>query len=123
MTTTTTTIIHESSGIVASRSAWRALGFDVYSDDTLNSGPHGVEALLFFGVQATGRRDESAVIAAIVERDRRNEERTRVTAESRLADAIREMAASVGAETAREFVARLPDRIRPYAEKFLTNRG
>lgn len=123
MTTKNQIITHEGTQISASGSAWTALGFQVYSDGTLNCGPSGVDAFLYFGIQAAGgKRDESAVIAAIVERDRRAEERTRVSAEGRLADSIGKLASEIGAESAASFVQRLPDRIRPYAEKVLSGR-
>lgn len=119
---TTTTITHASTGITATKTAWRALGFGVALSgdrEVLDNGPHGVEALLYFGVQATGAHDESAVVAAIVERDRRQEERTRATAQARLGDAIGALARQLGEESAESLVARMPERLRPYVESVL----
>jgi len=127
MTTTTTTITHEGTQITASEASWRALGFQLLLDGNsdrlmLGAGPHGIEALLYFGIQQAGTRDERAVIAAIVERDRRAEERTKATAQARLAESLGALAREFHAETAEQLVARLPDKIRPYVAKIMQQR-
>ena len=123
--TTTTTITHEGTQITASEASWRALGFQLtLSGDKrmLDAGPYGIEALLYFGIQQAGTRDERAVIAAIVERDRRAEERTNVTTQARLAESFEALTREFHAETAEQLVARLPKKIRTYVEKIMQQR-
>lgn len=122
----TTTIRYERLDMHAPSAVWSAFGAVIYSQadgpdyvGRLEGDPCEGDQLLLLGCAATGARDERAVVWAIGERARRGEERTRVTAEARMADAVRELAAQLGAESAASLVARMPERLRAYAEKVL----
>lgn len=115
----TENVTHEATGITASRALWSALGFNVDINGVMSYGPHGINEILFAGIHATGARDERAALWAVAEVQRQREERTRVTAEARLGDAILALAKQLGEESAASLVQRMPARLRPYAEAVL----
>jgi hypothetical protein len=105
-------------GITASRQAWHALHVSVVSvdgeivaDASSAYSPHGTVELLLLGVAAVGTRDEQVVLWALGERQRRQEERTRVTAQAREAEAILALAGALRADTETAVLERILPRL------------
>ena len=97
MTTTTTMYKHQKiPGLTADAATWQAAGFTTYSNsDLVNAGPHGFDAFLVLGIDATGSRDAKAICWAMREKQRREEEKTRSTAIAREAEAISALAQAI----------------------------
>ena len=111
-------------GIEASEAAWRALGVSVHTTGEVTAAftawsKEDLDALLLRGCAETGARDERAVVWAIAERARSREASERSAAERALAQSVTRLADAIGAESAASLVARMPDRLRPYAESVL----
>lgn len=113
------TATHEATQITANSNLWRTFGATVFTNGGVRLDS---DELLWLGIAATGSRDERAVLWAMAERTRRSEERTRVTAEARLADSLQALAHALGTESVEALVKRLPDRLRPYLETVLRNK-
>lgn len=113
---------HAELQITAPRVAWRALGAETYSDGTVRTNT-ATDALLVRGVLVTGARDERAVAWALETKAQENAAQARAHAESELAKAVSELARVLGAESAEQLVARLPERIRTYAQTVLRSRS
>jgi hypothetical protein len=113
-----TEIKHPTLNISAPAAVWAAAGYTVYSDGQISHGPHGFEALLVRSLVHVPDDEPGAVRVAwaMDQRAKEHDERTRVTAEARMADSIRELALSLRAESAEALIARLPGNIRPYVE-------
>lgn len=119
-------VTHSKLGIMAPRAVWAALGYEIVRDGEtgqlfLGHGPHRAEAWLLCGVHETGAYDERAVIAAVVERDRRAEVHAQTQAAQSLSNGLKMVAEPIGVESADDLVRRLPDRLRPYVKNVLAS--
>lgn len=101
---------HPTLPIRASKDHWRAAGYSVYSNTDevgcQDSPARACEELLLIAL-ANGLSDEHAIAWALTERNRRGEERTRSTAQARLAEAITALAASIKPLNVRVLIERL----------------
>jgi hypothetical protein len=113
------------------REHWKALGYTISRcGDTemlghFNGGAlNEVENLLAAAIATTGDRGEKALGWAVVEQQRRREERTRVTAQAREAEAISALAQAIregGEDAALErVIGRLSERTQHAVRKQLS---
>lgn len=82
-----------------------------------------LEQLVLLGTFNQGSRDERAVLWAIAEARRRHEVDAQLKTETEFARSIAALVDVMGQESAQAFVARLPAKIRAYAEAALNKRG
>lgn len=108
--------LHAELNVTASAQVWRRLW-------ALPHGRRVLEELVLLGTLNQGCRDERAVLWAIGEARRRYEVEEQRGAETAFARSIAGLVQVMGAESADAFVARLPDKIRAYAEAVLHKRG
>lgn len=110
--------------IRASRVVWTSVwGVVVSTTGEVGHLPHGFEELLLLGVQATGRRDDAAVLWALAEKQRRREVESAYRSEDALASALRTVAEEFGQESAQSLVARMPERMRAYVREVWQRKG
>ena len=108
--------------IRAARVVWTSVwGVTAYTDGTVGHLPHGFEALLALGVQATGTRSDAAVLWALAEQQRRREMQGLTQAGQALGQALDHVATELGSETARSLVDRMPERLRDYVRTVWKN--
>lgn len=111
--------VYEKLGIEASRTHWSALGCNVVTDGErlkIGNTPHGADELLIIAL-ANGKTGNDAVAWALAERDRRNEEKTRSTAQARLAESITTLAKSVQPLEVRVLIERFLPQLPPAAQE------
>ncbi len=91
---------HPTIPITAERFAWAAAGYTIYenSDTVGSSNKIGIDEILAQSLLDRPEGNTETVLHALREHDRRREERTRVTAQARDAEAIRELATACRAE-------------------------
>lgn len=113
------TAIYEPLGIEASRAHWAALRCNVVTDgDRLlaTSLPHGADALLVVAL-GNGKQGNDAVAWAVAERQRQDEEKTRATAQARLAESVMALAKAVKPLEVRVLIERMLPSIPPAAQE------
>ena len=110
MTTDTTMVTAEM--ITASAKEWRAAGCEVDSTLGVFRMPYGFRTLLLQARLATGLTDWHALAWAVTESRRQVEERTRVTAQAREADAVSKLAAALSEDAAESLIGKMSERLQ-----------
>lgn len=97
-------------GITAPASLWRANYFETYSNGTIARGPDRHEADLAAARLASGADDWRALAQYKIERERQQEEKTRSTSISRLAEALNRVADSSKETVLNDILSQLTER-------------
>lgn len=115
MSDTITTFRHPTLPVSAPADYWHPLGYTTYSNTDIVALGSGFRSdsdeLVMLGVGATGANDERALVWAMSERNRRNEERTRVTAQAREAEAIKDLANAIRTSAEDTVLAKILGRL------------
>jgi hypothetical protein len=101
---------HPRLNVTASRTAWISAGYTVYTDDTLGSGPHGMDELIFLGTQS-GQSGDGAIAWAITEHQRRIECERRDNAEAANARAVKDLADAIRHSSEADALQRILGRL------------
>jgi hypothetical protein len=110
-TTTTRTLSHPRIPLSAPEWAWRAAGYATHNNsDEVGMGPYGAEALM---LQALGRglAGVEALAWVVTELARAGEERTRVTAQAREAEALTALAQAIRESGEADVLGRILERV------------
>ena len=113
-------VTHPTLPITAPAAYWKALGYTVYSNGSVQAMPQGTDALLILGMAATDGSGPAVIASALAERTRRQEEHERNETARKLADA---MIASGRQEALESVIGSLSEKTQYAVRAQLRERG